>query len=50
MLTYQAAVCKDENRVIGTFKLVERDYGSQIREHGKSPFYDVNVSQCPNNH
>ena len=50
MLTYQTAIFKDENRVIGTFKLVERGYGSQILEHGKSPFYDVNVSQCPNTH
>ena len=50
MLTHRPAIFKDENGVIGTLKLVEREYGSQIREHGKSPFYDVNVSQCPNTH
>ena len=50
MLTHRPAIFKDENRVIGTFKLVERDYGSQRREHGKSAFYEVNVSQCPYTH
>ena len=30
--------------------MVELDSGSQRREHGKSAFYDVNVSQCPNSH
>ena len=50
MLTHQTAIVEDENRVLGTFKLVERDSGSQRREHGKSAFYDVNVSQCPNTH
>ena len=50
MLKHHAAVAKDKNRVIGTFNLVERDSGSQRREHGKSAFYDVNVSQCPNTH
>ena len=50
MLKHHAAVGKDKNGVIGTFNLVERDSGSQRREHGKSAFYDVNVSQCPYNH
>ena len=50
MLKHHAAVAKDKNGVIGTFNLVERDSGSQRREHGKSAFYDVNVSQCPNTH
>ena len=48
MLTHRAAIVKDKNRVIGTFKLVEPDSGSQRLEHEKSAFYDVNVSQCPN--
>ena len=48
MLKHHTAVAKDKNGVIGTFNLVERDSGSQRREHGKSAFYDVNVSQCPN--
>ena len=50
MQTHHASLVKDENRVVGTFKLFERDSGSQRREHGKSAFYDVNVSQCPNTH
>ena len=50
MLKHHAAVAKDKNKVIGTFNLVERDSGSQRPEHGKSAFYDVNVSQCPNTH
>ena len=50
MLTHHAAMDKDKNRVIGTFNGVELDSGSQRREHGKSAFYDVNVSQCPNTH
>ena len=50
MLKHRTAVVKDKNGVIGTFNLVERDSGSQRREHGKSAFYDVNVSQCPNTH
>ena len=50
MLKHHAAVAKDKNGVIGTFNLVERDSGGQRREHGKSAFYDVNVSQCPNTH
>ena len=50
MLTNHATIVKDANRVVGTFKLFERDSGSQRREHGKSAFYDVNVSQCPNTH
>ena len=50
MLTHHAAIVRDTNGVIGTFNLVERDSGSQRREQGKSAFYDVNVSQCPNTH
>ena len=50
MLKHHTAVAKDKNGVIRTFNLVERDSGSQRREHGKSAFYDVNVSQCPNTH
>ena len=50
MLKHHAAIVKDNNGVIGTFNLVEPDSGSQRREHGKSAFYDVNVSQCPNAH
>ena len=50
MLTHHATIVKDENRVVGTFKLFERDSGSQRREHEKSAFYDDNVSQCPNTH
>ena len=50
MLTHHAAIVRDTNGVIGTFKLVERDSGSQRREHGKSAIYDINVSQCPNTH
>ena len=50
MLTHHAAIVKDKNWVLGTFKLVDRDSGCQRREHGKSAFYDVNVSQCPNTH
>ena len=50
MLTHHAAIVRAKNGVIGTFNLVERDSGNQRREHGKSAFYDVNVSQCPNNH
>ena len=50
MLTHHTAIVKDKNRVIGTSKVVELDSGSQRREHGKSAFYDVNVSQCPNTH
>ena len=50
MLTHHAAIVKDKTRFMGTLKLVERDSGSQRREHGKSSFYDVNVSQCPNTH
>ena len=50
MLTHHAAIVKDKNRVIGTFNVVDLDSGSQRREHGKSAFYDVNVSQCPNTH
>ena len=50
MLTHHAAIVKDKNGVIGTCNLVERDFGNQRREHGKSAFYDVNVSQCPNTH
>ena len=48
MLTHPATIVKDKNRVIGTFNVVELDSGSQRREHGKSAFYFVNVSQCPN--
>ena len=48
MLTHLAAIVKDKNRVIGTFKLVDHDSGNQRLEHEKSAFYDVNVSQCPN--
>ena len=50
MLTHHATIVKGKNRVVGTFKLVERDFRSQRLEHRKSAFYDVNVSQCPNNH
>ena len=50
MLTHHATLVKDKNRVIGTFKLDDLDSRSQRREHGKSAFYDVNVSQCPNIH
>ena len=50
MLTHHAAIVEDKSGVIGTFILAERDSGSQRREHGKSAFYDVNVSQCPNTH
>ena len=50
MLKHHAAIAKDKSGIIGTFNLVERDSGSQRREHGKSAFYDVNVSQCPNTH
>ena len=50
MLKHRTALAKDKNGVIGTFNLVERDSGSQRREHGKSAFFDVNVSQCPNTH
>ena len=50
MLTHHEAIVKDKNRVIGTSNMVELDSGSQRREHGKSAFYDVNVSQCPNSH
>ena len=50
MLKHHAAIAKDNYGVIGTFNLVERDSGSHRREHGKSAFYDVNVSQCPNTH
>ena len=50
MLKHHGAIAKDKSGVIGTFNLVERDSGSQRREHGKSAFYDVNVSQCPNTH
>ena len=48
MLTPPAAIVTDKNRVIGTFNAVELDSGSQRLEHGKSAFYFVNVSQCPN--
>ena len=50
MLTHPAAIVKDKNRVIGTFNVVELDCGIQRREHVKSAFYFVNVSQCPNTH
>ena len=50
MLTHPAALFKDKKRVIGTFNVVELDSGIQRREHGKSAFYFVNVSQCPNTH
>ena len=45
-----AAIFKDKNRVIGPFNVVEIDSGNQRHEHGKSAFYDVNVSHCPNTH
>ena len=48
MLTHPAAIVKDKNKVTGTFNVVELDSGSQRLEHGKSAFYFVNVSQCPN--
>ena len=50
MLAHHAAIVRDTTGVIGTFNLVERDSGSHRRQHGKSAFYDVNVSQCPNTH
>ena len=50
MLTHHAAIVKGKIKFVGNFKLVERDSGNQRREHGKSAFYDVNVSQCPNTH
>ena len=36
--------------VFGTFKEVELDAGSERLEHTKSPFQNVNVSQCPDSH
>ena len=50
MLMHHAAIVKDKNRVLGNSNMVELDSGSQKREHGKSAFYDVNVSRCPNTH
>ena len=50
MLTHHAAIGKTKMGFIGTFNLAERDSGSRRLEHGKSTFYDVNVSLCPNTH
>ena len=50
MLTHPAALVKDKKGLlgIGTFNVVELDSRIQRPEHGKSAFYFVNVSQCPN--
>ena len=37
MLTHHAAIVKDTNRFVGTFKVVEPNSGTQRREHGKRP-------------